>query len=174
MSVKIRNHGACQPGFFVFDGHGIWNPGVPDQSGIYLAAPLNQDGSIPQENGPYGKRTQGDLVYLAELRKFGLDNCRLSIMGACETGLIDVQGNADEFNGLPAALLEAGSAAVVSTLWPVSALVTPKVVDSILYNVVQKKMTPAQSLRTTQISIRNNPEKFISENFNQRSDLFNS
>ena len=46
------------------------------------------------------------------------------MLSACETGLIDPTSISDEYIGLPAGFLFAGSSSVVSSLWTVSDLST--------------------------------------------------
>ena len=50
----------------------------------------------------------------------GLGRPSLVVLSACETGLIEVTANPDEFIGLPSAFIGLGAAGVVATLWPVS------------------------------------------------------
>lgn len=53
-------------------------------------------------------------------RGFDLNKCRLVVLSACETGLIDFDNSSDEYIGLPSGFLYAGSSSVVSSLWTVN------------------------------------------------------
>lgn len=56
--------------------------------------------------------------------KFQLDRCRLVVLSACETGLIDFRNTSDEYIGLVSGFLFAGSPSVVSSLWAVDEVST--------------------------------------------------
>ncbi|MDY7090141.1 MAG: CHAT domain-containing tetratricopeptide repeat protein [Actinomycetota bacterium] len=67
--------------------------------------------------------TGGDVT-LDDLRALPPLGARLVFLSACQTGQADLRGLSDDAIGLPFALLTAGAAAVVSTLWPVHDRVT--------------------------------------------------
>jgi CHAT domain-containing protein/tetratricopeptide (TPR) repeat protein len=48
-----------------------------------------------------------------------LDGAILTVLSACESGIVDVEGAPDEAIGFAAAFLDAGSTGVISTLWAV-------------------------------------------------------
>ena len=56
--------------------------------------------------------------------KFQLDRCRLVVLSAYETGLIDFRNTSDEYIGLVSGFLFAGSPSVVSSLWAVDQVST--------------------------------------------------
>ena len=59
---------------------------------------------------------------LGEIFALQLNQCRLVILSACETGMTDFNSISDEYIGLPSGFLFAGSPSVVSTLWEVDQL----------------------------------------------------
>lgn len=59
---------------------------------------------------------------LGEIFALDLNQCRLVILSACETGMTDFNSISDEYIGLPSGFLFAGSPSVVSTLWEVDQL----------------------------------------------------
>jgi CHAT domain-containing protein len=67
------------------------------------------------------KLKQDTLLTLSDLfnKEFNLNQCRLVVLSACETGLIDFNNVSDEYIGLPSGFLYAGSSSVVSSLWKV-------------------------------------------------------
>jgi CHAT domain-containing protein len=75
----------------------------------------------------------------------GLDlkSTRLVTLSACETGIIDMQQSPDEYVGLPAGFLQAGAAAVVSTLWAVDDLSTTLVMEHFYTNHLNGSAVPA-------------------------------
>ncbi|HEU4562392.1 MAG TPA: CHAT domain-containing protein, partial [Longimicrobium sp.] len=81
-----------------FACHGQFEPANPLDSALLLAG--------------------DDELTLAEVFALELDDCRLAVLSACGTGRVGV-GNTEEYVGLPAGFLYAGSAAVVSSLWSV-------------------------------------------------------
>ena len=87
-----------------FSCHGKFNPDNPLESALFLANknPLN----------------------LGEIFELNLKKTRLVVLSACETGLIDIYSLSDEYIGLSAGFLFAGSPSVVSSLWTVSDLST--------------------------------------------------
>ena len=78
---------------------------------------------------------------------------RLTILSACETGLISIK-NADEAISLPTGLLQAGVAAVIASLWSVSDLST-MVLLARFYNLwCRDKLEPAIALLQAQRWVR--------------------
>jgi CHAT domain-containing protein len=65
-----------------------------------------------------GDVTLEQLLQVPELR------ARLVVLSACQTGQADIMRASDEMLGMPLAFLQAGAAAVVSTLWPIDDRVT--------------------------------------------------
>lgn len=61
-----------------------------------------------------------DLTLATIISHLNLHGTRLVTLSACETGVMDVHMSPDEFLGLPAGFLQAGAAAVISTLWAVN------------------------------------------------------
>ncbi len=68
----------------------------------------------------------GKLLNLHDILspKFNLQKARLVTLSACETGLTEFLQLPSEYIGLPAALLEAGAPAVISSLWAVNDMST--------------------------------------------------
>jgi CHAT domain-containing protein len=87
-----------------FSCHGGFNPNNPIESALFLA--------------------NKEPLTLGEIFELRLNQCRLVTLSACETGLIDLKSISDEYIGLPAGVLFAGSPSVVSSLWTVSDLST--------------------------------------------------
>lgn len=79
-------------------------------------------------------------------------------LAACESGLVD-QEFLDEFLGLPAAFLQAGASAVVSTLWPVDDLSTALLMER-YYVSLSGGMNVPDAVRDAQIWLRDStPEQ---------------
>ena len=81
--------------------------------------------------------TAGDIMLEESLK-----NCKLAFLSACESGVDrGIDSNLDEYSGLPAALQLAGVSSVVSTLWPVSDVLTMLYVD-LFYDLLVKYHQP--------------------------------
>ncbi|MBD2602651.1 MULTISPECIES: CHAT domain-containing protein [Microcystis] len=93
-----------------FSCHGTFNPSKPLESALILTKEKTD-----QEDG---------YLRLGEIFELNFKNCRLVMLSACETGLIDLNSISDEYIGLPSGFLFAGSPSVVSSLWKVNDLST--------------------------------------------------
>ena len=93
-----------------FSCHGSFNLETPADSCLLL-----NGADIDEEIDLNKCLTLGDLFN----KEFNLNQCRLVVLSACETGLIDFNNVSDEYIGLPSGFLYAGSSSVVSSLWTV-------------------------------------------------------
>ncbi|MFC9329495.1 CHAT domain-containing protein [Kitasatospora sp. NPDC057015] len=95
--------------------------------------------------------TGGDTLTMAELLGRRL-RARLVVMSACGTGVVG-RDLPDEVIGFPAALLQAGVAGVIATLWPV-----PDDACLLLmldfYEGLRASLTPPEALRAAQRRLR--------------------
>jgi CHAT domain-containing protein len=84
--------------------------------------------------------------------QFDLEAMRLVTLSACETGITELNQLPDEFIGLPAGFMQAGTPGIISTLWPVddnsTALLMLCFYDFCL------KMPPATALKEAQAWLR--------------------
>ncbi len=94
----------------------------------------------------------------AQVRAMKFTHNRLSILAACESGLVnDERGN--ELKGMAGSFLSAGSACVIGCLWPVESGATRRLVEEILRRYFGttpggRRLSPAQALRQAQIELR--------------------
>jgi CHAT domain-containing protein len=131
-----------------FAGHGAFNFASPLLSPLVLAgAVVKRDDSppesLPRENNPeaelkgtktgnsrfipwrQGKTLDLALCYtLGELFQLHLPYCRLVILSACETGLMDFSPELEEYISLALGFLYAGAPNVICSLWAVNDLST--------------------------------------------------
>lgn len=75
---------------------------------------------------------------------------RLVVLSACETGLHDTFKTPEEFSGLPAAFLQIGASAVLSTLWPVDDLSTALLISKFYDLHRGQGLAPALALQQAQ------------------------
>jgi len=97
-----------------FATHGRFVPGNPMRSGMELPVALGHRALA--EGGPETALTAQDFL------KCGL-NARLVVLSACETGVNAIHPG-DELEGLAHAVLSAGAASVLVSLWPVDTVAT--------------------------------------------------
>jgi hypothetical protein len=115
-------------GVFHFIGHGRFDLDDPDGGGLLMAS-----------GGVLTVRAWVDLNLAL----------RLAVLSACETSLVGMR-NADEAVGLPAALIGAGCAGVVGSLWPVGDDSTAELMGRFYRNWRRDGMDPARALREAQ------------------------
>jgi CHAT domain-containing protein len=115
-----------QANYLHFSCHGKFNLNVPQDSCLLLA------GAVDNDKLYFNKcLTLGNLFE----RNFNLNQCRLVVLSACETGLIDFNNISDEYIGLPGGFLYAGSSSVVSSLWTVNDLSTSFLMIKFIQNL---------------------------------------
>ncbi len=118
----------------LFFCHGEFNFNSPLDSGLELA-----DGTL----------TLADII-----QSLNLKNCRLVTLAACETGLIDLSKETDEYVGLPSGFLLAGSTNIVASLWSVRTDVTALLMLR-LYQELEKSDNIVVALKKAQNWLRN-------------------
>ncbi|MEO1183207.1 MAG: CHAT domain-containing protein [Cyanobacteria bacterium J06636_27] len=115
-----------QANYLHFSCHGTFNLETPQNSCLLLAYAVEND-----------KLNLNKCLTLGNFfeRDFNLNQCRLVVLSACETGLIDFQNTSDEYIGLPSGFLYAGSSSVVSSLWTVNDLSTSFLMIKFIQNL---------------------------------------
>ncbi len=125
-----------------FACHGYFNLNSPINSFLLLADAYVSSDSVA-DSEKYLQIPDGRIIDLNKCltlgnlfeQSFDLSQCRLVILSACETGLIDFQNMSDEYIGLPSGFLYAGSSCVVSSLWTVNDLSTAYLMMKFLQNL---------------------------------------
>jgi len=118
-----------------FACHGSFNPDDPLRSALHLA-----DRDLTLEE------------LLTERRE--LRTTRLAVLSACQTAITDYRDLPEEAIGLPAGLLQAGSPAVVGTLWPVEDVSTALLMTRFYEYLLNEGAPPAQALCAAQRWLR--------------------
>ncbi len=121
-----------------FFTHAEWNQERPERSALRLAG--------------------GELLAAEDLASLDLRRCRMAVMGACESGVPGLRVAADEFRGMPSALLEAGIPGTLATLWPVFTHSTDRVVADFFRHHLNEGLSPARALRLAQLAQRRSTE----------------
>jgi CHAT domain-containing protein len=107
--------------------HGYFNFNTPLNSALLLAG-CKLSPPIPEdEPNRYLRQQDGSAIDLSRCLTLGdifeldLRRCHLVTLAACETGFSDITSSRnDDYIGLPAGFLYAGTPSVISTLWVVS------------------------------------------------------
>jgi CHAT domain-containing protein len=134
---------ASEANLLSFSCHGKYDSRDPYRS--YLAVDENPNGQEP------GSGLTAEIA----MTRLALDNCRLAILSACESGVPDLH-QSGEMTGLPNAFLVAGAKTVIASLWPVD--------DAATYILVHRFMqrwaggtgtaeSPAVALRQARVAL---------------------
>jgi hypothetical protein len=138
--LEALRAGGDGPGLLHFSCHGYFDATQPLRSGIELA-PAPQPGADDAEE----TLTVQDI--------FGLDLSGSAVtLSACETG-VSQQRPGDELVGLTRALLFAGAASVVISLWAVNDLSSARLMQE-YYGRLRGGATRAEALRAAQLYVR--------------------
>ncbi|MBD2512046.1 CHAT domain-containing protein [Nostoc muscorum FACHB-395] len=106
-----------------FSCHGYFNFDSPLKSGLQLANAQIPANTASSRYVRVDNETSIDLnkcLTLEDIFLLNLRNCRLVCLSACETGLIDISNNSDEYIGLASGFIRAGAVNIISSLWAVS------------------------------------------------------
>ncbi|SDR38787.1 Sel1 repeat-containing protein [Rhizobiales bacterium GAS113] len=114
----------------------------------------------------------GETLTLGEiLESLVLRSAWLTVLSACETGLVDFREIADEHYGLPMAFLFAGSPTVWATLWtaydPSTALLMVKAYEGL----VQENKSKSQAVRDAQLWLRQATAEELLASLSQKEAL---
>ncbi|OUL30788.1 hypothetical protein BV372_21115, partial [Nostoc sp. T09] len=126
LAEKLNNENLSNSQWLHFSCHGYFNFNSPLQSGLQLATATIAEIPANTKSSRYLRVDEETLIDLNEcltledIFQLNLANCRLVTLSACETGLIDITNNSDEYIGLTSGFIRAGAANIISTLWAVS------------------------------------------------------
>jgi CHAT domain-containing protein len=94
-----------------------------------------------------------ELLTVQDVFDLHLEGAQLAVLSACETGMVGID-IPDEVVMLPSALLQAGFAAVISSLWSVSDASTAILMERFYYFWRVEQHAPAEALRRGQQWLR--------------------
>jgi CHAT domain-containing protein len=118
-----------------FSCHGQYRLDAPLESSLWLA---NEE-----------TLTLGEILEKLDLRR-----AWLTVLSACETGLVDFREIADEHYGLPMGFLFAGAPTVWGTLWTVNDLTTALLMVEAYRGLVREGKGKPEALRDAQLWLR--------------------
>ncbi|MCY7381334.1 MAG: CHAT domain-containing protein, partial [Microcoleus sp. CAN_BIN18] len=143
-----------------FSCHGSFNPDDPLKSflilsgGIIPGDPELRAGTREIESDRYvewraGKTADIDkCLTLADILLLQFKHCRLVVLSACETALIDTQNRSD-YIGLPTGFLHAGAMGTLASLWAVNDLSTALMMVK-FYELLKPGVSIGKALHDTQ------------------------
>ncbi len=104
--------------------------------------------------------SDGRRFTMDDILTMDLHRLNLAVLGACETGMSELDEAIDEYEGLTAAFLSAGAATVVSSLWAVDDAATAYMMKRFYENVYKRAMNKAAALQEAQHWVRQlNPKR---------------
>jgi CHAT domain-containing protein len=130
----------------VLGGAGLRNPAV--YTGLVFAG-----ANAPKEND----LDRGILTGL-NILDIPLDDLRLCVLSACETGLAELT-EAEGLMGLQRAFHAAGCPNVVGSLWKVDDEATAALMAQFYHELRKNKRTPLEALREAQLTLYRHPER---------------
>lgn len=118
-------------GYWHIASHASWDFGKPERSGIIM--------------GKKQVATVNDILKLAPTYP-----PRLVFLSACETALINIKQDLDQFVGLATAFLATGAGGVIASQWPVSDAASALLAARFYQEHVGAKQSPAVALAKAQ------------------------
>jgi len=165
---------ALNSGYIHLAGHARFDLNDPYHSGFYLSDSGKSDDESTQMQArledqdehkitaePQGLSISFSSRFITLLDVFRilkLPHARLAVLSACESGMIQMNTQADEFIGLPAGFLYAGARAVLSSLWTVDDESTSLLMQRFYENMLHHNLIPAEALQKAQLWLRSIPE----------------
>jgi CHAT domain-containing protein len=119
-----------------FSCHGLFDMDDPPNSALYLAG---ED-----------RLTVKDLI----IGTVDLTKTQLVVLSACQTGITDFTKAPNEVTGFPAAFMQAGVPAIISTLWPVTDISTMLLLKQFYHYHLNQNQPPAHALQRAQQWLR--------------------
>lgn len=100
-----------------------------------------------------------DVLTMDDLLELNIPGARMAILSACETGIPD-HLLPDEVISLPSALLHAGFAGTIASLWSVSQKSTTELMSRFYHQWINEGKEPSIALRDAQIDTRDNSNEY--------------
>jgi CHAT domain-containing protein len=143
-----------------FSCHGSFNPDDPLKSFLILSGGIisgdsqSRAGTEENESNCYVEWREGKTVdinnclTLADILLLQFKHCRLVVLSACETALIDTNNRSD-YIGLPTGFIHAGAMGTLASLWAVNDLSTALIMVK-FYELLQPGVSIGKALHDTQ------------------------
>ncbi|MBE9164206.1 CHAT domain-containing protein [Tychonema sp. LEGE 06208] len=143
-----------------FSCHGSFNPDDPLKSFLILSGGIiggdsqSRAGSDLDESNRYVEWRDGQTadinkcLTLADILLLQFKHCRLVVLSACETALIDTNNRSD-YIGLPTGFIHAGAMGTLASLWAVNDLSTALMMVK-FYELLKPGVSIGKALHDTQ------------------------
>ena len=160
-----------------FSCHGSFDLESPLKSALQLAESEVNPSLLTTYSSRYvriNEETAIDLskcLTLADILELNLPQCYLVCLSACETGVIDVLNNSDEFIGLSSGFMKAGAVNIVSSLWTVSDVHTAILMIKLYENIANKPQDITFALNTVQEWLRKATQVEIIDWLKQKPEI---
>jgi CHAT domain-containing protein len=160
-----------------FSCHGSFDLESPLKSALQLAESEVNASLLTTYSSRYvriNEETAIDLskcLTLADILELNLPQCYLVCLSACETGVIDVRNNSDEFIGLSSGFMKAGAVNIVSSLWTVSDVHTAILMIKLYENIANKPQDITLALNTVQEWLRKATQVEIIDWLKQKPEI---
>ncbi|MBW4675630.1 MAG: CHAT domain-containing protein [Desmonostoc geniculatum HA4340-LM1] len=157
-----------------FSCHGYFNFNSPLKSGLQLADAKITANSASSRYVRVDNETSIDLnkcLTLEDIFLLNLHNCRLVCLSACETGLVSISNNSDEYIGLASGFIRAGAANIISSLWAVSDFHTCLLMIKFYEILKTNPYNVAIALNTAQQWLRQATQTQISEWIQNKTEI---
>ena len=160
-----------------FSCHGSFDLESPLKSALQLADSEVNASLLTTYSSRYvriNEETAIDLskcLTLADILELNLPQCYLVCLSACETGVIDVRNNSDEFIGLSSGFMKAGAVNIVSSLWTVSDVHTAILMIKLYENIANKPQDITFALNTVQEWLRKATQVEIIDWLKQKPEI---
>ncbi|MFO0099714.1 MAG: CHAT domain-containing protein [Aphanizomenon sp.] len=160
-----------------FSCHGSFDLESPLKSALQLADSEVNASLLTTYSSRYvriNEETAIDLskcLTLADILELNLPQCYLVCLSACETGVIDVRNNSDEFIGLSSGFMKAGAVNIVSSLWTVSDVHTAILMIKLYENIANNPQDITLALNTVQEWLRKATQVEIIDWLKQKPEI---
>ena len=160
-----------------FSCHGKFDLASPLKSALQLADSEVNPALATTSSSRYvrvNEETAIDLskcLTLAEILELNLPQCYLVCLSACETGVIDVNNNSDEFIGLSSGFMKAGAVNIVSSLWNVDDFHTAILMIKLYENIANNPQDITLALNTAQQWLRQATQVEIIDWLKQKTEM---
>ncbi|MTJ39343.1 CHAT domain-containing protein, partial [Dolichospermum sp. UHCC 0406] len=160
-----------------FSCHGSFDLKSPLKSALQLADSEVNASLLTTYSSRYvriNEETAIDLskcLTLADILELNLPQCYLVCLSACETGVIDVRNNSDEFIGLSSGFMKAGAVNIVSSLWTVSDVHTAILMIKLYENIANNSQDITLALNTVQEWLRKATQVEIIDWLKQKTEI---
>lgn len=111
-------------------------------------------------NQPTQLNADDGILTAADIAALPLDDVRLVVLSACESGLGKASGG-EGMLGVQRAFQVAGAQTTIASLWPVSDVATQVLMERFYRNLWEKKMSRLEALREAQLHLLNHPKEVL-------------